>query len=419
MDKRKFNPIFEYPQDNSEYLSPGMYIEEIPLINADIITVLEKELKYPFSTIRIDLPFCIHLEDGLYPVRLNGELNIIYNEKVQRKDIPYFGGEANNVEMFRDPRGLFRYSRIEVYFKAKYLLSVDEDVIQGKIKEMLDLLELSFLRDISLKILPEIENKILTPEKKQKIRKLSQTNLKNRLLQKIKTLPLEQLKKIYSEVRFILYFIHIRRVINRFISVYRAVTRTFYLPNFQRSDIAYICFSDFIKSGNIKRELHHRIINPIHFLISDRSIKEHEIIWEALDNEVPISLEYEIMISAQRFLLEEKFSLAVMEAFAGFEILVEQCLLKRLILDGKDELEARKTLEKDRNWQISVRVNTLFNEIVGVDLTKLVIYPSWIAAKKLRDDIVHIGKREVSESEAKIAVNSIAEMMDEIQKYVV
>ncbi|MDP2808275.1 MAG: hypothetical protein Q8O74_09105 [bacterium] len=75
MEKRLFKPFLSHPQ-KGEFISPVMQIQTQLSYTQDIDTII-RELGLPLISIALMLPFCIHLEDGLYPVKMNGELYVL------------------------------------------------------------------------------------------------------------------------------------------------------------------------------------------------------------------------------------------------------------------------------------------------------------------------------------------------------
>ena len=417
LKKLKFNPVTTYPSKGS-HRSGVIDLKAFPLVTQNEFEEIIGELGRPFVAVGFELPFCIHLEDGIYPCVSNGERHVVKQKKVGRKEVLYLGGTGVNVELQDDPRGLFRYSIVEVYFQDKFPDMTNSKHTVNQIKNMADLLNTSSLIDVSIKTLPSIQQKEFPNEEKVRIESMNKKTLKERFIQIANTLDMNQQVRLYDDLRARMYLRHAIKAINRFINVYREITKSFYMPNLRDSDVLGLSICSFPKTGATKMQRTSRFPNGLTLSVPDKEIEVHERIWSMLDMETPIEIYREMLHTAQRYLLEENYPGAVVEAFSAFELFIEQILRDALTKKGMSCEKVEEYLETDRNWQITVRVKILYKEILGEDLTANPEYQAWFSAKKLRDEIVHEGKRDIAEDDAVGAVSAINHMLESIKKLI-
>ncbi|MDP2808383.1 MAG: hypothetical protein Q8O74_09650, partial [bacterium] len=195
-----------------------------------------------------------------------------------------------------------------------------------------------------------------------------------------------------------------------------SVTESFYLPNIKYTDIYNPTIHQFNEDGSYKTDMIFMFPNPFMLSLPDRTVEEHEKIWDILDKEKYLSIYGDLLNSAYKNIYEENYSISIIDAATAFEIYIEQLLYDKLIKDGLNEEDAEKHLMKNTNWMITERVGTLFIEIYKIDLRKDDYYSKWYNVKNLRDDIVHKGKRNIKESEAIKAINIIDSFIANISR---
>lgn len=120
--------------------------------------------------------------------------------------------------------------------------------------------------------------------------------------------------------------------------------------------------------------------------------------------------------TAERYFLEENYPSAIVEAFSAFELFVERFLMEVLLSNGVSKEIIEETMNQNKNWQIQVRVKSLFKDITGIDLSNTKEYQAWTSTKNLRDKIVHSGLRNITEDQAFESLRSIKKFMDLIKK---
>lgn len=416
LKKRKFNPVTKYPSKGS--LESGVIdLKAFPLVTQNELEEIIKELGRPCVAVGFELPFCIHLEDGIYPCVSNGEHHVVKQKKVDRKEVLYLGGRGVNIELQDDPRGLFRYSIVEVYFRDKFPNITKPDHTINQINSIADLLSTSSLIQVSIITLPNIQQKQLSDEEeKARIKLMNKKTLKERFIKIANTLDMNQQGKLYDDLRVRIYLRHAIKVIDRFISVCRDITKAFYMPNLRDSDVLGASICSFSETGETKIQRHYRYPKGATLSVPDKEARVHERIWDMLEVETPIEIYQEMLHTAQRYLLEENYPGAVVEAFSAFELFIEQILRNALRRKGMSFEEVEDYLKADWNWQVTERVKRLCKEILGEDLTAGSDYQAWSSAKNLRDEIVHKGKRDITEDEAVEAVAAINRMLESIKK---
>lgn len=414
MEKRVFKPFLSHPQ-KGEFISPVMKIQTQVNYDRDIDSII-KELGLPIISIEVMMPFCLHLEDGIYPVKMNGKSYVLKYVKQQRDNILYIGGTGTNLEMVNDPKGYIRHSGCEVFFKGSHYNNQDLKDVDSELDKIINELDYSLALRANIEYLPLVTNK--------KIESLEQINISNWKLPQLKNhltnciSKLEQYGKanLYSKLLIVIDLKKVISVLNRFVDVYRSVTKSHYLPNIKYTDIYNPIIHQFNVDGSYKTDILFMLPNPFMLALPDRTVEEHEKIWDILDKEKYTSISVDLLNSAHKNIYEENYSISIMDATTAFEIFIEQLLYNKLVKDGWKEEDIKKHLKKNNNWTITERVGSLFIENYGIDLQKDDYYSKWVNIKNIRDDIMHAGKRNVKESEAIKAVNVIENFMDNISR---
>lgn len=416
--KRKFNPVREYIEDGI-FESSAYDISKIPYLSSDDLVIIEAEIGYPFMVVGFDLPFCIYLEDGLYPIKLNNELYIIKLIKKERENVLYINAKAKNLEMKNDPRGIFRYSHCELSIKNNYPNSFEihsSSEILNIIFSMINLIDIETLRKLIIESISRIRQREWTSDEINSISTRSLNSLLQQLKQILDNLELNDLKSFYFELRLIILYKQILKALNRFLDVYREVTEHYYIPSLRRTDIIGFSLCQFISTSEYKNMYNLRFGNPVRRFIIDSTVEEHEIIWEMLEKDTPIEVYKQMLHNSQRYFLEDNYQFSLIEAFSAFELFIDKLLHEKLLSQGLSKEDIKNILNIDRNWQITIRVRELINNFFGVKITEDISYQRWIDAKKLRDDIIHNGKRDIPEEELIEAIHNINRYIKYIKK---
>lgn len=307
--------------------------------------------------IRFDLPFCVHLNDGIWNVRIDESVYRVQTWKRWR-DSPESSTEDTVAEQRRyfsqstvttgeiggDPSSATKMSGVDVEMRADR---------HGRYRFSRCAVELRHPTEPSGEDIDEVLDEAL-------------------------------------------------RIVNRLVDVFRYSTNRAYLPPLQRDDIdfAEIIIPD---SG---RGFFHSNLHGVGAALINEPAWVHEKVRELLAKGAGVPLHAELLLTARRMLAEGSYRQAVVEAVTSLDVLIDELL---------DEALRREMIDADRydessNMVLSDRMKAPVREAVGKSpVEDDDIWRDWIAANKVRREAVH-GGRTVTKEEAFAVVRAVAQI---------
>lgn len=193
--------------------------------------------------------------------------------------------------------------------------------------------------------------------------------------------------------------VEVLEIINHIIDIYRFCTREIHVERIAQINITDVFFYD-------TQEGIHPISPYIEAAIMNRSKKEIDTFSDMLceGNKPPL---YELLLlSAERSLHKQMFTLAIVESFQALEIYLENVLIEKYKEKGntEDEIEAKL---KDC-WRTNERLKKGLSESAGFALTEDDnLWQNWLKSyKEVRNEVIHHGKESTyPESEQVIGLN--------------
>lgn len=288
MERRKFKPDLG---PLTGQISSRISIENNFTISDLDFEQIKKTFGLPITGVCIDLPFCIHLEDGIYPVSFQGKMHIIKNKKISREKVLYTEDESENCEMPDDPRGIFRYSQFELFYGGGFPSQVNQDDLLKNMDIILNDFGRRSLLRFNTVDLQKFQKIKLSSKQISKHNGSNNKDLRNRMNQMIVNLSFDKQQAIYNEQRFFAISKYTLKVVKRFLDVYREITKSYYIPDLRSSDIIK-CTIHYYREGDGRLEgsLPQSYPNGVTFSVRDYSEEIHERIWDYLVEEIPIDL---------------------------------------------------------------------------------------------------------------------------------
>lgn len=188
------------------------------------------------------------------------------------------------------------------------------------------------------------------------------------------------------------------QIINRIIDVYRYITKKEYIERLSYAIVTNIYFYDCNKGI-------YPIGMPIEGATMNRSRNEIDDVVNFLkeDSRPPM---YELFfLDAKSALVKKRYALSVMVSFQGLEIFIDNFISKKLSQQGLSEKEIMSELK--RNWRTKDKIRDTLPRISGHSLRdeNKNLWDRWSTCyDKVRNEVIHQG-REVSESETTRTIN--------------
>jgi hypothetical protein len=291
----------------------------------------------------LNIPFCIHLQNSIYPVALNGQVFQVRTEKGWRNSTngssddsvsdeptrfetghmisPPIGAGAitsghtgTNIEIKDDPHGRYRFSRLTI---------------------RLDQLEEADRNDV-----PKLAERVLP-------------------------------------------------IVNRFVNVYRYITGRAYLPPIQINDIEYVeVYRPQTGEGQyvflFGRGYENALINE------PRAV--HDRVRAMLLTEDLVPLHADLVLNARRLLAQGIWRQAVIECIVALEVLVDRLLRRHLVeRQGLSESDFEAFLDKEGRSLSDRMKKPLRRAINWSPATNPKLWARWLAVNEVRRHIVHQG----------------------------
>lgn len=324
-------------------------------------TITKPEPVRPIA-IRFDLPFCIHLQNGAYEVKIEKDRFEVELQKVWR----------NSENCSTDDSIYDRQIRFETGTVRSGPIGSDAEAARTRIGTNVEIGEdargeFRFTRATVGLVVPAD----LDPD----------------------------LEKVLEEAL---------RVVNRIVDVFRFVSKRAYIPPVAVNDITFV---EVVWPLTGASEYHGLYGKGLEIAIVNETRSVHERVRVLLGSGEEIPLHSEMFLSARRLLGERSFRQSVVEAISALQVLVEQVLRvgreRGQISNGEAE-----TLRQDR---LSDLMKNPFRKILGwspADSQEL--WSAWLKANELRRAIVHQGARP-EESETTRSLEAVEALANETE----
>ncbi len=332
--------------------------------------------------VSFSLPFCLYIKDDNYEVQMPSYMAIVSTKRKKQEHIdPRLGIEEATTELKHDRHGRLRYTDVEIMLAG-------QAVMERETKRRIRNGEMQ-AEGPTIKISVDVEDLIL---------EYSQAALEEGMA-----------------------------VANYFITVYREVTHDFYIKAFSRDDICRATINWFSENEFLGGAEHMSFgkgmtLEPVGLLPeTDQQFKQRLKVYG-----LP-SLYSELAMNARDYLDVGNYRMAVIECRTCIEVIIGQLLganfsergisvetVKRLLnVRRRDVQTIEDALE---NASINNKLTKGLKHVIGKSLDENVgLWGNWLKAKNNRERAVHKGT-DVSESDAKDAIDTLSEIFDFIIK---
>lgn len=330
--------------------------------------------------VSFSLPFCLYIEDDNYDVQMPSYMATVSTKRKKQEHIdPRLGIEEAPTELKHDRYGRLRYTSVETTLPGQ---AVIERETKRRIRE-------GEMQAEGPTIKVSVDNTNL-------ISQYSHAALEEGIA-----------------------------VANYFITVYREVTRAFYIKSFPRDEIYRATINWFDGSESLGGAEHMGFgkgmtLEPVS--ATDQRFKQRLKVYS------PLSLYAELAMNARDYLDLGNYRMAVIESRTCVEVIIDQLLKAHFTEQGTDVETVRKLLGV---WQkkgikaiedvlekagINNKLTKGLKHVLGKSLDEDVdLWGKWEKAKRNREGAVHKAV-DISEVEAKEAVETLYQIFDFIRK---
>lgn len=219
---------------------------------------------------------------------------------------------------------------------------------------------------------------------------------------------LDRMMDFMPEQRYLFYALE---YVNRLLRVYRLVTGDYYIPLLATEDIGHylgIGIADTQREPVQGKWMPKGVGEPEVNLLPDKRPEEVSKIKEMLRTEAPISDEEELLMSARDLLDTGSPRLAVVEAQTAFEVVVSRSVARYYRQRGYSNEEIAKKLDCGFANLIADHLNAKIKPFAE----GMPEHDNWhTETYKVRCDLVHGERLEVTEKEAEKAIRRVEEAL--------
>lgn len=387
MTMPQFNPRRGFLQ-KGEFIRPPIDPGRKPLLSIEEFQFVSSRLDLPITAVRVNLPWCFHLEDRLYP--FPGKRGEAWCKlyKMDRSEIPYHGGQTHGLELLVDPNGLFRFTQLEVYFAAKYVDGSEAEANPTP-RSLLTIYE-QLDSHTKFTLYDETGNTIEGVENNEWLR--SDDDLWRVARAYYKQLSPDKRREEYLRLRRLLLLEDTVNGVNRMLEHYVELTGEFWLRPLFWSDLFNMIYFEIQSNERVTLSVVQEPPFPVTLAHPDRSVEIHQALWERWRDGKQVALHERLVTKAWRSFFEQDFRIATTEAYSAAEVAIVRFLTQLLKRSGKNDEEIDQLLNhqwRSTDDKLKDGLRALTGKSISEDTD---LWNKWVhRVKAVRDRVVHHG----------------------------